>query len=497
MAIPEPTGPGGRITRPFFPIAPVKGRHYAFVMELSINDRTVAMPAAADIERALDATSFPEDWIITLDDGKAALDAIAEPDGSFLVIHKSGAAERRGHADTATVRAAFVKYLRGDKGWQGAIRWETRAGAPGKDTTPLIGRNDNGPPPWAIAVMLGVIGLVALMFGWPDIAYALFPFAHSDWFWIGLIVLPMAVLVLLAVAAKGLDLGRSASWETTTGRIVGSKIAQRTVKFANQPERIGNYAAVTYEFKALDGRKVQGSRIGIGDDNRGADAAPTVKRYPVGAVVTVHYDPKDPRNCVLERGGPKGIEAKGCATALAELAVAGGIVWALVARGPGAVKALFPQASEDSVVMAFGLGLLLCMFAYAQWRMSKAARGWPVVAGKVVRSEVESYRERRLGGAVEGTMATLHRPVVEYAYAVAGQEYRSAQIGLNVARSGAMAWAEGVARKYPQDAAVAVRYDPDNPSNAVLENPGSVSWYLLTLAFLAFAFAAWQTRAFG
>lgn len=42
-------------------------------MKLGINDRTVARPAAADIERALDATSFPEDWIITLDDGNAAL----------------------------------------------------------------------------------------------------------------------------------------------------------------------------------------------------------------------------------------------------------------------------------------------------------------------------------------------------------------------------------------------------------------------------------------
>jgi hypothetical protein len=42
-----------------------------------------------------------------------------------------------------------------------------------------------------------------------------------------------------------------------------------------------------------------------------------------------------------------------------------------------------------------------------------------------------------------------------------------------------------------------VRYDPDNPSNAALENPGSVSWYLLTMAAAAFVFAAWQTAAFG
>jgi hypothetical protein len=196
----------------------------------------------------------------------------------------------------------------------------------------------------------------------------------------------------------------------------------------------------------------------------------------------------------LERGGPKGIEAKGCAMALVELAVAGGILWALIARGPGVVKALFPKASEDLVVFVFGIGVLLCMFAYAQWRMSKAAKGWPVAAGKVVRSEVETYRER---SGADGMLTTLHRPVVEYAYTVGGQEYRSAQIRLNTTMSGTVAQAESVTRKYPQDAAVSLRYDPGNPSSAILENPGSISWYLLTLAALAFAFAAWQTHMFG
>ena len=469
-------------------------------MELNVNDRVVAKPTAADIEGALDAPSFPEDWIITLDDGDAALDAIAELDGSFLVTYASGAVRRRGHADTATVKAAFTKYLQGNKDWQSAIRWDApaRSGAKltfVKDIRPLIGRNDNGPAPWAIVVMLIVIGFVTVMFKWPDTAYALFPFAHAVWFWPGLIFLPMIVLVLLAIASKGFDFRRTASWETTTGRIVSSKIAQRTIKLQGEAERIENYAAVTYEFTAPNGRKVQGSRIGIGDDNRGADAAPTVQRYPVGASVTVFYDPNDPKNCVLERGGPRGVEARGCVMALVELAVAGGIVWALIARGPGVVKALFPKANENLVVMIFGVGVLLCMMAYAQWRMSKKAAGWPTTAGKVVRSEVESYEERV--GGVNGTLSTSYRPVIEYAYSVGGHDHRSARIRLDVTQSGAMAWAEGVTTKYPQDAAVSVRYDPDNPSSAVLENPGSVSWYLLILGAAAFVFAAWQTRVFG
>lgn len=467
-------------------------------MELDVNDRVVSKPTAADIAGALDASSFPEDWFITLDDGDASLDAVAEG-GSFAVTYANGAMRRKARADAAAVKTAFVKYLHGDKEWQSAIQWDTAAHSGSrpafvKDTRPLVGRSGEGPPQWAIVVMVVVIGFVVLMFGSPWIAYALFPFAHSDGFWIGLIALPMVVLILLAVASKGLDLRRAASWETTTGRIVSSKIAQRTIKFAGEPERIENYAAISYEFSA-NGHKVQGSRIGIGDDNRDADAAPTLKRYPVGANVTVYYDANDPRNCVLERGGPKGIEAKGCVMALVELTIAGGILWTLIARGPGFVKARFPNANEDVVVVAFGIGALLCMMAYAQWRMSRTAAGWPTVAGTIVRSEVESYEER-VGGA-NGTLTTFYRPVLEYAYAVGGQEYRSAQIRLNVALSGAKTFAEGVIGKYPQGTAVSVRYDPDNPSSAVLENPGSVSWYLLTLAVAAFAFAVWQTAAFG
>jgi ABC-type multidrug transport system fused ATPase/permease subunit len=467
-------------------------------MELDVNDRVVAKPTAADIEGALDASSFPDNWFITLDDGDASLDAIADG-SSFVVTYANGAMRRKAHADAAAVKTAFVKYLHGDREWQSALRWDTAAHAAPKptfvkDTRPLIGRGGDGPPQWAIVVMVVVIGFVVLMFGSPWIAYSLFPFAHSDAFWIGLIALPMITLILLAVASKGLDLRRAASWETTTGRIVSSKIAQRTIKFAGEPERIENYAAIIYEFTA-NGRKVQGSRIGIGDDTRDADAAPTVKRYPVGANVTVYYDANDPKNCVLERGGPKGIEAKGCVMAVVELAVAGAILWALIARGPALVKARFPNANEDVVVIAFGIGVLLCMMAYAQWRMSKAAAAWPSVPGTIVRSEVESYEER-VGGA-NGTLTTFYRPVIEYAYAVGGEEYRAAQIRLNVALSGAKSLAESVTGKYPQGGSVSVRYDPDNPSNAALENPGSVSWYLLTMAAAAFVFAAWQTAAFG
>lgn len=363
------------------------------------------------------------------------------------------------------------------------------------DTRPLAGRDRQGEPPaWAIVVMIGVIGCVGLLYSMPFVAYAIFPFAHSDYFWIGLIFLPMAALIVLAAASKGLDLGRARSWSQTTGRIVSSSIAQRSHQFQREPETIENYAAVTYEFTTPGGRTVRGSRIGIGDDNRNADAEPTLARYPAGATVTVYYDPNDPKNCVLERGGPKGITAKTYVSALLELAAAGGIVWWLIARGPAFIAARFPQANEDVVVFAAGFGVLLCMMFYAHWRMAVQAQNWPSVRGKIVKSGVESYRER-VGGA-NGTLTTFYRPAVEYTYQVHGNTFTGNQIKLGVAISGAQSYAEQVAAKYPVGRELDVHYDPANSTNAALENPGKFAWFLLVLALALFALAVGQLGIF-
>lgn len=205
-------------------------------MNLCIDNRVVVTPTASDIEEALGAKTFPKGWLIALEDGDAFLDATTKPDGSFTVTHSDGTTSHRGGADAAAVEAAFVKYLHSDASWRKEIRWDRPASPSGKptfvkDKSPLIGRDGSGPPPWAIVAMAVVIGFVVLMFSWPEIAYALFPFAHSGWFWPVLIFLPMTALILFAVVSKGLDFRRAASWETTTGRIVSSKIAQRHSKF--------------------------------------------------------------------------------------------------------------------------------------------------------------------------------------------------------------------------------------------------------------------------
>jgi hypothetical protein len=320
---------------------------------------------------------------------------------------------------------------------------------------------------------------------------SLVPFGDSDYFWVGLIFLPMAALVLVAVASKLLELGRAQSWTQTTGKIVRSEIEARRHRFANEPETVKNVPAVEYEFTA-DDRKIRGSRIGIGDDAGGANAEATLARYPVGATVTVYYDPADATQCVLERGGPKGLTTAGCVGGLATLAVFAGAIYWLVVHGPAFIAARFPNAEPSIVVFAGTFGLLALMFFIGARRYSKQAANWPSVRGKIVSSSVESYEERDS----DHTLRTRYRPAVEFAYTVRGLEYRSRQIKVGLEVSGARAYAEKVVAKYPAGSEVEVHYDPADPSTAALENPTGATWIVFLVALACFALAVWQLGIF-
>ncbi len=269
-------------------------------MELDINGTIVASPRAEDIARALDAPSFAADWYIALDDGAGgSLDAVAEAGGGFTLTYGSGKQRRHETADAARVKEVYLKFLAGERTGQGPDAPHTKF-VP--DTRPLQGKSGDNPPTWAIAVVVGVIGLVGLIFGAEQMSRGAIrdhvPFGDSDLFWIGLIFLPMLALVLVAIASKTLELRRAKGWAQTTGRILSAKVEVRRHQFAGEPETVKNVPAVQYEFH-VGARKVIGSRIGIGDD-AAANPEATLKRYPAGANVTVYYDPRDPTQCVLD-----------------------------------------------------------------------------------------------------------------------------------------------------------------------------------------------------
>lgn len=361
----------------------------------------------------------------------------------------------------------------------------------------VIGHSGNEPPRWVMVLVGGIIGCVVLVFMFDQQEPASWlrssvPYADSNWFWVGLIVLPLVALGLVAVLRTVVETRQAASWTSTAGRVVRSEIESRRHQFQGEPEKVENVPAVEYEFEAR-GRTVRGRRISIGDDSGGENTEATLARYPVGAAVTVYYDPDDPKNSALERDGLKSVPVFGCLVALAMLALAVAGVYAMAAYGPDFVRAYFPKAGNAEFAVAMtGFGLLALLFFLGIRRMALQAMGWPTVRGQVVRSEVETFRKTEKGGRT----TTSHRPVVEYVYPVRGREYRGNQITLMVQVSGSEMFAQKIRARYPAGAAVTVRYDPANPGNAALEISGGASWLPLVIAAVSFALAAWQLGLF-
>ncbi|MEW6030954.1 MAG: DUF3592 domain-containing protein [Chloroflexota bacterium] len=116
------------------------------------------------------------------------------------------------------------------------------------------------------------------------------------------------------------------------------------------------------------------------------------------------------------------------------------------------------------VFNAVFLGILFFMR-----RKTAIVSQWPSATGTVT----ASYLERRRSSNNRGF---VNYPVVQYSYQVNGQTYAGTKLapGPEVGGSGA----PGVVARYPAGAQVTVYYDPQNPSDAVLERNAPAQWIL-------------------
>jgi Protein of unknown function (DUF3592) len=83
-----------------------------------------------------------------------------------------------------------------------------------------------------------------------------------------------------------------------------------------------------------------------------------------------------------------------------------------------------------------------------------------------------SYLERRSDG--EG--GSTNYPVVDYSYQVGGQNYQSRKYAPGPEMGGT--GAGKVVARYPAGAQVMVFYNPQNPSDAVLERKAPAQWLM-------------------
>ena len=135
----------------------------------------------------------------------------------------------------------------------------------------------------------------------------------------------------------------------------------------------------------------------------------------------------------------------------------------LLLGGSGALIAIASTCFAGvCVVVPFALlGVWLYRESKKRDALRVAALQWRTTPGRVLKSRVE----------VTGGENTTVNPMILYEYEVNGRSYQSKQIRVGDAIMSSFSSPESYALvdRYPEGAAVTVRYDPNDPQQAALE----------------------------
>lgn len=137
-----------------------------------------------------------------------------------------------------------------------------------------------------------------------------------------LLLIAGAILIVAGLLVGGFmtkvffDARANRSWPSTTGQVVESRLEiDRPNRRRTSGQRSGrrrSYDAVVRYSYTVGGRSYTSDRFSAATDffsssnqNRTRDF---LNRYPVGANVTVFYNPRQPGSAVLERGGFRALQ---------------------------------------------------------------------------------------------------------------------------------------------------------------------------------------------
>ncbi|HVU11506.1 MAG TPA: DUF3592 domain-containing protein [Phototrophicaceae bacterium] len=125
------------------------------------------------------------------------------------------------------------------------------------------------------------------------------------------------------------------------------------------------------------------------------------------------------------------------------------------------------------LIIVVTLAIPLLAFGFLGWmlvrsrRKAHASEHWPTTSGRILTSTVSSHRSLNSNG----THTTIYEPKIVYEYVVNGQRYQSEQINFSmIAGTSGGGYAETLVDKYPEGSIVPVFYNPQNPTEAVLEH---------------------------
>lgn len=319
------------------------------------------------------------------------------------------------------------------------------------------------------------------------------------WYVYAMALAPFGV-ILVAAGYKYLQVRAASDWPSTPGKVVVSTSEVRDVKVIDdtRDDREGveqrNFANIVYEY-TVSGQKLTNNRVEIGENRGNFEVAETIARYPVGTVVTVFYNPRHPRDAVLERDMPKG--TGGC------LAIAAVIMLVVVFGGAIGIKRIadlvgthLADPKLSPLVVALGaFGFFIALFGLALHRQSSLARTWPVVPGTIKLTEPEIYQSADSDSGRSGpimyriqVLYNYHFKHIAYTGTHASVSSSSKPASKDSVRSFGATWRNG--------ASVKVYVDPANASQSTISPGGAAAWFLWAIA-LGFAAAAYYVATHG
>jgi hypothetical protein len=472
-------------------------------MQVRVNGQGVRRPA--DVRTLVPDDLGTAPWRIELDGGNGLrLEAISRHDGRFALAYFE---KRQRYQGPTVERATLLETLRAfaarEPGWRHAGPWTfeappakptARAGRPAARSLREMERDERHASIAGIVVLggaalLALLQIVGVKFRVPEITL---PGPLNSTGAKALLAAFLLFWLFFAFAAgyKLWEIRRARGWKRAQAVITASDIGTDVSHPEGGIRDVRRVAQVTYRF-AVGGRAHEGSRLTLAERPAAITREELERRYPVGKVVEVYYDPADPDACVLDRDLPAGA-AKGCliATFVAVPVILVGMV--LLTSGPAWVRTVLPNAQPHVFLLALVAALVAGLYAWGEHRRRGLARHWPNVSGTVVSSTVTQQ-----ANASEGA-ARSFVPRVVYRYTVAGETYHHDQIRLGFERGGSADYAEHLRAAYPEGAQVTVHYDPTDPQDAALEwdetvpkIAGAVAAVLLAVAAVASGLLNW------
>lgn len=286
---------------------------------------------------------------------------------------------------------------------------------------------------------------------------------------------------LIALGAKLVEIYRARNWLMTTGIVTESKVRARK-RDTGDGSRFESEPLVAYEYE-IDGKQYRGTRIDFSERITGEEVGKTLARYPVGARVQVYYDPDNREQAVLERGFPPLVYVGVAILVLCFMGSAILIPFGLTRTAEFIAPALAHPQRALMVVMLGGMGIFTALFAYAIQKQVWAAKNWSIAAGRILTAEMEEYQKWETSKG-RSRLRTFFRPSVVYTFEVKGQQYISDQVsfGGQFSATSSSLFNRRIQR-YPEGSNVSVYYNPQNPTESVLEPRAQGMTILLAVAF--------------